>query len=350
MDQLTKNVTVISIDAYKEKTQKKREWIEDFEHGPKPLEGCTCGQHTDPNQFLKEGQVTIHYLKDRRRYVKGLVGADPLENYVEIIKGLMSDKPLVKLNMNTDFAMMEDLTKHFNEVMNFYQEYIKDQKELSDEEISAARSLKSSYKIYKTHMVKSLINSYIIQKRYYISKYSDSVWRKKELLTKEDTLDTYLNESQDYIKFIEDHFKKKDQEIRNHYLSIVAENLERQIDKKLKGIYLSKGEIDRLVDQLEEALDIIEKVKAQNRIRDYKSLKKKYDEEKDDYSIEYKAECLIDLELRFREIDGNEYLGCSGFTANNNIKHLIETIGMERLISKLPTEELENLLEQFRDI
>lgn len=170
----------------------------------------------------------------------------------------------------------------------------------------------------------------------------------KELLTKEDSLDTYLNETQVYIEFIAEHFKEKDEALRNHSLSIVAENLERKIDKKLKGSQLSNLDITRLGEQLEESIDDIEQIKAQNRVRDHKFLKEKYDESKDDYSPEYKAECLIDLELRAREIDGDKCPGQSDFTANNNTKQLVETIGMEKLILNLPTKELESLLVQFK--
>lgn len=348
MEKSNKNTKVLSIDGYKEKVKKKNEWIKEFEQGPQPLEGCTCGQHTDPEQFLKEGQVTKHYLKDRKRYVKGLRGSDPIENYMEIFGDLTRDSPLVKLNMHTDLAMMEDIGNHFQEAMDFYKKYIREEKELSDQEIAAAKRLKKSYKVYKRHIVKSLINSYIIQKRYFIGKNSDFAWRKTELLTREDSLDTYLNESQGYIKFMEEHFKEKDEELKNHSLSLVAENLERQIDEKLRGNKLSSYAIHRLGDQLEESIDDIEKIKAQNRVRDYKFLKEKYEEEKDSYNIEYKAESLIDLELRSREIDRHKYLASSGFTSNNNIDQLVETIGMENLILKLSTKELESLLAQFK--
>lgn len=349
MDQSNKKVKILYLDKYKEKLQKKKEWIKEFEEGPQAIEGCTCGQHTDPNQFLREAQVTKYYIEDRKRYLKDLKGSDPMEDYMETVNNLMSDGFLVKLNMNTDFLMMEDLTNHFNRAMDYYQDYIKRQKELSDQGKLAGKNLKISYQIYKSHIVKSIINSYIIEKRYFIGKNSNFAWRKNELLTRKDSLDTYLNESQGYIKFIETHFKKKDEELKNHYLSIVAKNLDWQIDKGLKGVSISSLEIDILGDQLEESIDIIEKIKAKNSLRDYEFLKKKYDENKDDYSIQYKAECLIDLELRSRSIDDYKGAGASDFTANNSTDQLIETIGMEKLISKMSTNELESLLEQFRD-
>lgn len=69
---------------------------------------------------------------------------------------------------------------------------------------------------------------------------------------------------------------------------------------------------------------------------------------KDDCSLEHKAKTLIDLELRRREIDGSTYIDESLFTANSSMKRLTETIGMEDLICKLSTKELETLFEQFK--
>lgn len=85
---------VASISNYKEKAQEKEKWIKEFEQGPQPIPKCTCGEHTDPNQFLTEKQVTKHYLKYRKRYVKELNGFDPLKNYMGTFKHVMRDVPL----------------------------------------------------------------------------------------------------------------------------------------------------------------------------------------------------------------------------------------------------------------
>lgn len=340
-------VKTVSIGAYKEKVQDKEKWIKEFEEGPQPVAGCTCGQHTDPNQFLTQGQVSRHYLKDRKRYVEGLKGPDPLESYMEIVENLMSDAPLVKLNMETDLAMMNYLSNHFNEGMKFYQQYIKDEGKLTTRARAKAEALKIGYEGYKEHMVKILINSYIIKKRRFIAENFDFAWTQKELLTREDTLETHLNESQGYIKLMEEHFRSADIEISTHTLSIVAKTLNRQINEKLKGHDLSSSDVATLGKQMKVSLDGIKQIIAKNRIRDFKTIKERYDKVKDDCSIEDKAQALIDIELRRREIDGSQYADESEFTVKSSTKQLIETIGMENLICKLPTKELESLFEEF---
>lgn len=292
-----KKVKVVSIGDYKEKVQEKAKWIKEFEEGSQPIAGCTCGEHTDPNQFLTEKQVTKHYLKDRKRYVEGLKGEDPLEIYMETFKDLMDDSPLVKLNMETDLAMMAFISNYFHKGMKFYKQYIKN-----------------------------------------------------KLSTREDTLDTYLNETEGYIKFMEKHFSTADMIVSEYILSITAKNLYSQINDALDGNHTLSSEVDTLGVQMQESLDEIKRTISHNRKRDLRIIKDKYDEVKDSCSVEYKAKTLIDIELRNREINGWEYIGQSKFTVNNSTRQLIESIGMENLIMKLSTKELTNLFQQLKTL
>ena len=348
MMNVNNKVKVVSIGDYKEKAQEKAKWVKEFEDGPQPIAGCTCGQHTDPNEFLTEKQVTEHYLKDRKRYVKGLQGQDPLEIYMETVESLMSETPLVKLNMETDLATMTYLSNHFNKGRAFYEQYIEGQQELTDTARTKAKELIIGYKGYKEHIVKMLINSYIISKLRFNKENFDFAWTKDELLTREDRLDTSISETQGYISFMEDHFQKADVEISRHTLSIVAENLNRQINKKLSGHHISPSEIDLLGSQMQESLQIIKEVIANNRERDRRIIKEEYDQVKDYCSLEHKAKTLIDIELRDREISECEYTEESGFTVNSSTEKLTESNGMENLIGRLSTKELATLFQKFK--
>lgn len=348
-DSDNKKIKVVSISDYKEKIEEKVKRIKKIENGPQPIPSCTCGHHTDPNQFLTEKQVTKHYLKDRKRYVKGLKGKDVLENYMETFKNLMGDAPLVRLNMETDLATINYISNHFNEGMNFYKEYIETQGELTEKAEIKAKELRIGYQGYKEHIVKIMINSYIIKKRRFIRENFDFAWKKNELLTRKDTLDTHLNESEGYIKFMEEHFDKADMEIRKHTLSIVAEKLDRQINEKLNGNNVCSSEVRTLGIQMRDSLDMIKQILSHNRKRDLGTIQDEYEKVKDNCSLEYKAKTLIDIELRNREIDGSKYADESEFTANGSTNQLTKTIGMENLISKLSTKELENLFQQFKE-
>lgn len=343
-----KKVKVLSIVGHKRKKEEKEKWIKEFEEGPQPMPTCTCGQHTDPNQFLTEKQVTKHYLKDRRRYVKGLMGDDPLEIYMDTFKNLMGDAPLVKLNMETDLATLKYISNHLDEGMKFYEQYIENEQDLTDEAVTWAKKLRKGYESYKEHIVKSLINLYIINKRWFISENSVSPWREKELLSREDSLDTSINETEGYIKFMEEHFYEKDMQVKTYILFAAAQNLDKKIKEKLNCNHLSRTEIYTLGTQMKKAIDETKQRMSQNRIRDLKAVQERYDKVKDDCSLEYKAKTLIDLELRKREIDGRSYTEESEFTASNSTKQLTETIGMEGLIWKLSTKELEILFGQFK--
>lgn len=343
-------VKTVSISDYKEKVEEKAKWIKEFEEGPQPLEGCTCGQHTDPNQFLTEKQVTKHYLKDRQRYVEGLKGKDPLKNHMKIIENLRSDAPLVKLNMATDLVTMTYIEDYFNRGMRFYEAYIEKDRVLTSKAETMAKELRIGYEVYKEHIVKMLINSYIIKKRRFISENSDFAWKKSELLRGEDSLDTSLNETKGYINLMEEHFRQADEELRTHKLSIVAENLDRQIGEKLNCNHLPSSEVSALGSQMRESVDMIKEILAYNRKRDFATIQERYDEVKDDCSLEHSTKMLIDLELRKREIEGSHYADETELTVNNSPQQLMETIGMEKCIGKLPTKELESLFEKFKDM
>ncbi len=343
-----KKIKVLSIVDHKKKKVKKAEWIKEFEEGPQPIPTCTCGQHTDPNQFLTEKQVTKHYLKDRRRYVKGLKGDDPLECYMETFKILMSDAPLVKLNMETDLASLKYISNHLSQGMMFYEQYIENDQNLTYKSEIWAKKLRKGYEDYKVHIVKSLINLYIINKRWFISENSVYPWRENELLTKEDSLDTTINETEGYIKFMEEHFYEKDKQIETYILFTAAQNLDRKIKEKLNCTYLSRMEIYTLGNQMKKAIEETNQRMSQNRIRDLNIIQEEYNKVKDDCSLEYKAKTLIDIELRKREIDGRSYTEKSEFTASNNAKKLTKTIGMESIIWKFSTKELQILFDQFK--
>lgn len=339
---------VLSMVEHKKKKVEKAEWIKEFEEGPQPIPTCTCGQHTDPKQFLTEKQVTKHYLKDRRRYVKGLKGVDPLESYMETFNTLMSDAPLVKLNMETDLASLKYISNHLNQGLKFYEQYIENEQPLTNESQRHAKNLRKGYEDYKVHIVKSLINLYIINKRWFISEHSVYPWRQNELLTNEDTLDTTINETEGYIKFMAEHFYEKDAQVETYILFTAAQNLDRKVKEKLDSTPISQMEIYTLGTQIKKAVEETKQRMSQNRIRDLKAVQEEYNKVKDDCSFEYKAKTLIDLELRKREIEGRSDTGKSEFTANNDVKKLTKTIGMENLICKLSTNELEILFDQFK--
>ena len=341
---------ILSLDNFKEKQESKEKRIREFEQGPQPLPTCTCGQHTDPNEFLIEKQVTKHYLKDRKRYVKGLNTEDPLESYMGVFKDLMGDAPLVKLNMKTQSDAMDYISNYFNKGMSFYEQYIKDKEDLTCRAEIEAKDLIIMYEEYKKHIGKSLINSYIIDKLDFIRENNEFAWTKNELIKRDDTLDTHLNETEGYIKFMEEHFYAADISLRQHIISSAAKKLNDGISKTLNANHISSTEVYTLGLQMQESLDEIKETIARNRKRDIKVIKKQYDELKDECSLEYKAEMLIDLELRNRQIQGSEYSKKTEFTANNSTKQLIETIGMENLIKKLSTQELEKLFHQFNEL
>lgn len=345
-----KKVKVTSIGDYKAKVQEKEKQIKEFEEGPQPISGCTCGEHTDPNQFLTEKQVTKHFLKDRKRYVEGLKGEDALEIYMETFKNLMNDAPLVRLNMETQQAMMEHISNHFNEGMKFYEQYIKYEQDLTSEAETIAKELKIGYEEYKEYVVKSLINSYIIDKRKFNSEHSTFARKKGESLTNEDSLDISINETKGYIEYMEDHFRSADMQVKQHILSTAAQNLEQQINNKLNGKHISGWEIVTLGNQMQRSLKTIKQTIAHNRQRDFEYIQEKYNNEKDNCSIEYKAKTLIELELRKREINGNKHTEKSEFTINSSMKQLTEALGMENIICKLLTKELETLFEQFKTV
>lgn len=338
-----KKTRVASMDHYKEKAQEKESWIKEFEQGPQPIPKCTCGQHTDPNRFLTEKQVTKHYLIDRKRYVKELNGNDPLQNYMETFTHVMRDVALEKLSMHTEHASMTHINNHFKKGMQFYKQYIKQEHYLTYGAEIEAKELRLGYEIYKEHIVRSLISSYINEKLRFHRENAD--FARKE---NEDSLDTPMNDTEGYIECMRKHFEQKDMELEMHTLSNAAQDLDLQIYKKLHYKHISHSEIEALGNQLQKSLDIIQQTISHNRQRDFETIQERYDKVKDDCSLEYKAKTLIDLELRRREIHGSTYMNASAFTVNSSMKQLTESIGMANLMGKLSTKELESLFEQFK--
>lgn len=344
---VNQNVKVASIANYKAKVEEKSKRIKEYEEGPQPLPGCTCGEHTDPHQFLTEKQVTKHYLKDRKRYVEGLEDEDPLKIYMTTFNQFMTDAPLTRPNMHTQKDMLEFMKHHFEEGVTFYKNYLAYEKELSDQGRIKAVELQKGFSDFKEYIVIDMIRSYIGEKRSFNSKHAPFARKETEYDPKVDSLDLPINDTEGYIKYMDNHFSERDTAIKSYILIKTAENLNIHINEKLNGYCVSDLSHSILNHQLQNSLQEINKQRSRNRKRDFKIIKEEHEKVKDDCSLEYKAEILINLELRKREIDGRS-IDESNFTANNSVKQLIETIGMEKLIGKLSTKELKLLFEQLQ--
>lgn len=262
----------------------------------------------------------------------------------------MSDAPLVKSSMKTNIVSWKYIQNHFNKGIKFYEQYIKEEQNLTYRAETTVKELKRGYEGYKEHIVKSLINSYIIAKLKFTGNKSDFAGKKNVAISNLDSLTSPIRKTEGYICFMEMFFQKSDIELNMFIPTIASENLDNQIDEILNYNNISSSEAVTLGIQLQESLDVIKRIISHNRQIDFRIIKERYDKVKNDYSLEHKAKMLIDLELRNREIAGREYNDKSEFTVNNSNKQLKETIGMEDLICKLYTKELETLFEQFKSL